>query len=427
MRISKNLETVSIMATTDYPSDGKTAVTELDIEKIISNGCGLAFYSGRAVFIPFTVPGEKVLAEVDLTGKKFLEGRALEIIKSSSGRVDPVCPLFGKCGGCALQHISYEKQLEIKKELVSEAFRRNGKMEIPDPEIFSGDPYGYRCRIQLHPSQEKSGKTGFRERQGSRVVPVENCPVCNGGINSFLASGSGRISERTVVFSPDGISYYLSSEKSRNVTVRLGNIYLETDPSSFFQSNIPLFEKTVEEIKKYASGNTLLDLYAGAAVFGTALADRFTEITSVEENSKVLKCGERNIPDRKDLKKYFYPMTVENYIKKQNSRKGKNQEYNASVISDREIKEGRFEKKAEYSFDTVIADPPRTGLSKQVRSYLKMLRPGVFIYLSCDYTTMARDLGDLVQECYNIDTVKIFDFYPQTPHAETLAVLSRKN
>ena len=425
MRISKSLETVTTMVTTDYPSDRQTAVTELDIEKIISNGCGLARYSGRAVFIPFTVPGEKVFAEIDLSGKKFLEGRVLEIIKSSPDRTEPLCPLFGRCGGCSLQHISYDKQLEIKKELVAEAFRRNGKMEIPDPEILSGEPYRYRCRIQVHPSEENRGKPGFKERQGSRVVPAENCPVCTDGINSFLSSGE-RIKERTVVFSPDGSSYYLSSAETGSVSVRLNSLFIKTDPSSFFQSNIPLFEKAIEEIKKYAAGDTLLDLYSGAAVFGSALSDRFKEITSVEENKEALKRGEENIPDRIDLVKYFFPLTVEKYVKKQTAEKGDGKGFYNRESRGSRGKNAKPEKTVKRQFDTVIADPPRTGLSKEVRSYLKMLHPEVFIYLSCDYTTMSRDLGDLTEECYNLDIVKIFDFYPQTPHAETLAVLSRK-
>ena len=426
MRISKKSETVTIMATTDYPSDRNRSVIELDIEKIISNGCGLARYSGRAVFIPFTVPGEKVLVEIDLEGKKFLEGKLLEIIKPSPDRVNPVCPLFGRCGGCSFQHISYEKQLEIKKELVSEAFRRNGKLEIPEPEIISGEPYRYRCRIQVHPSDENRGRPGFKERGGNRVIVADSCPVCTDGINSFLSSEDNRISERTVVFSPDGSSYYLSSGGPGRVTVRLDNLVLETDPSSFFQSNIPLFVKAVDEIKKYAAGDTLLDLYSGAAVFGSALSGRFKQITSVEENKIALKLGEKNIPDRNDLKKHFFPLTVEEYIKKQSlkSRNNNRDDFKESRgCSGKTKSPGKMLKK---QFDTVIADPPRTGLSKQVRSYLKMLKPEVFIYLSCDYTTMARDLGDLTDECYNLDIVKIFDFYPQTPHAETLAVLSRK-
>ncbi len=401
MKILKSLETAITMDITDSQSD--KIKTELVIEKIISNGCGLARYSGRAVFIPFTVPGERILAEIDLSGKKFLEGRLLEVVESSPDRVDAPCRYYTRCGGCSLQHINYERQLEIKKELVTEAFMRNGRISIPEPEIVSGSPYSYRCRIQLHPAGD--GESGFRERKGSRVVAVESCPVCNDGINSYLSSGERKIGERTVVFSPDSREVYLSTDDNSPVKVGLGNFQIETDPGSFFQSNISLFKKAIEEIRKHAAGNTLLDLYAGAAVFGTALSDKFSRIISVEENSRALECGKRNIPGRDNLEKKFFPCTVEKYISSGRGRKkGKNPVLNP---------------------DTVITDPPRTGLSKDVRRYLKNISPEILIYLSCDYATMARDAGDL-SECYNIKMVKIYDFYPQTPHAETLAVLVRK-
>ena len=427
MKKLKNLETAITMDITDYQSDNQIIEAELEIEKIISNGCGLARYSGRAVFIPFTAPGDVILAEIDLSGKKFLEGKILKILKSSPDRVEPVCPLYMKCGGCSLQHVSYEKQLEIRKELVLESFRRNGRISINEADIVPSGPYGYRCRIQLHPLGSSSDNSagnrsgaGFRERQGKNVIEVKNCPVCNEGLNRFLTSSGNRIKERTVVFSPDSENVYLSSENNSLINVKLNNIDINTDPSSFFQSNIPVFEKAVDEIKKYASGNILLDLYSGAAVFGAALSENFSTVISVEENRAALKCGENNIKKREGLDAFFYPVSVEKFIKAQSINKDKSR--------GRRKDRGLISKAKTQIFnpDTVIADPPRTGLSKTVREYLKILKPDIFIYLSCDYTTMSRDLGDLCEKCYNIDKLKIFDFYPQTAHAETLAVLSRK-
>ena len=383
------------MAITDSQSNSIKA--ELEIEKIISNGCGLARYNGRAVFIPFTVPGEKIYAEIDLTGKQYLEGKILDIIEPSPDRVVPPCPLYGKCGGCSLQHISYERQLEIKKELVSEALKRNGGIRIENPEITQSRAFGYRNRIQLHSSVD--GPPGFKQRKGSAVVPVSECLVCNDGINRYLAEGDHNISERTVLFSPDDKRIYSSAEETDEISVYLNNIEIKTSAGSFFQSNIKLFEKTLIDIKEYVKGDTLLDLYAGAAVFGTVLSESFSRIISVEENKSALKFGEKNIPDRGAFKKAFYPVSVEKFLKKEGKR----------------IKP-----------DTVIVDPPRTGLSKQVRKYLMSLKPERLIYLSCDYTTLARDLGELTRGNYSINMMKIYDFYPQTAHAETLVVLTGK-
>jgi 23S rRNA (uracil1939-C5)-methyltransferase len=397
MKELKILETVITMVTTDSQSNSSKVNAELEIEKIISNGYGLARYSGRAVFIPFTIPGEKIYAEIDLTGKQYLEGKILDIIKPSPDRVDPPCPLYGNCGGCSLQHISYERQLEIKKELVSEALRRNGGIKIDHPEIICSSPYSYRNRIQLHKSS--AGSPGFKERKGSDVIPVNHCPVCNEGINSYLAEGAKELVERTVLFSPDDKRIYSSAEETDAISVYLNDIEVKTSASSFFQSNIKLFEKTLIEIKEHIKGSTLLDLYAGAAIFGTVLYESFNKIISVEENVSALKFGEKNIPDRTALKKAFYPVSVERFLKKEGKR----------------IKP-----------DTIIVDPPRTGLSKQVRKYLMSLNPERLIYLSCDYATLGRDLGELTRGKYSIDMIKIYDYYPQTAHAETLVVLKRK-
>ncbi len=384
------------MGITDSQSDLSSITAELEIEKIISNGCGLARYDGRAVFIPYTVPGERVAADIDLTGKKYLEGRLVDIITRSPDRVQPVCPYFSVCGGCNLQHISNEKQLIIRKGLVEEALRRNGGVILDAPVIVSGNHLGYRNRVQFHPSED--GSPGFMERKSNRVVAVKNCAVCSPGINSFLLEVGLKISERTVVFSPDSNTVYSSSDYSGDIAVVINKREIKTSISSFFQSNISMFARAIEYMDNLAEGKILLDLYAGAAVFGSFLSEKFEEVISVEENRESLLFGEKNIEKRKGLELSFFPVSVEKYIKRKGNRK---------------------------TPDTVIVDPPRTGLSRGVIKYLADTAPEKILYLSCDYATLGRDLGLFVRNGYVIDDFRIFDFYPQTTHAESLAVLRK--
>ncbi len=397
---------------------------KLEIEKIISNSCGLARNNGRVVFVPDTLPGETVIAEIGETKSGYSNGKLLEIIKPSQHRITPPCPLYGICGGCTLQHSDYEYQLEIRKSLVEEALLRNGKTVFNEIKTVPGNPYGYRCRAQLHQPGE-SRQPGFKKRNSSEITGIDSCPVCNRGINKYLESRPRLPGKRVTLFAPEETCFHASErsaspgwensdgrkevqaewERADNlsISVPVSGKTIQTDVNCFFQSNLDMLQKTIPLILDHISGRSFFDLYCGVGVFGAFLADRGEMLVSVESDKNAVKYARSNIgnaaAENRLLKTEFYTMTAESFIPRWNRGGGR-------TIP-----------------DTVVADPPRSGISMSVKKYIVKSRIKKLIYLSCDYGTLGRDIGFFTRSSYRLENLYFLDFYPQTAHAESLAVL----
>src|SRR5213594_242225 len=160
-------------------------VVELEIKDIAFGGKGVGRESGKAVFVPYTIEGETVSAEIVREKKQFAEAELVEVKQSSPDRVEPLCPYFGRCGGCAYQHISYEHQLAIKWRQVRDALQRIGKLkDVPmRPIIASPKQYGYRNRITVH---AHDGVIGFFRRDSHRLIDIERCPISRDEVNHAL-------------------------------------------------------------------------------------------------------------------------------------------------------------------------------------------------------------------------------------------------
>src|SRR6059058_3554938 len=161
-------------------------IVDLEIEDIAFGGKGVARDQGKAVFVPYTIEGELVSAEIVREKKQFAEAELVEVKQSSPDRVEPLCPYFGRCGGCAYQHISYEHQLAIKWRQVRDALQRIGKLkDVPmRPIIASPEQYGYRNRITVHAEE---GVIGFFRRDSHRLIDIERCPIALDEVNQALA------------------------------------------------------------------------------------------------------------------------------------------------------------------------------------------------------------------------------------------------
>src|SRR5213076_2351664 len=161
-------------------------VVDLKIEDIAFGGKGVAREQGKAVFVPYTIESELVSAEIVREKKQFAEAEFVEVKERSPDRVEPQCPYFGRCGGCAYQHISYEHQLAIKWRQVRDALQRIGKLkDVPmRPMIPSPDQYAYRNRITVH---AQDGVIGFFRRDSHRLIDIERCPISSDEVNRALA------------------------------------------------------------------------------------------------------------------------------------------------------------------------------------------------------------------------------------------------
>jgi len=367
-------------------------IIKVTIEKLIPGGKGLARLDGKVVFVPYVLPGEVVEIRITEEKKNFSEAELIKVINSSEYRIAPRCTYYNQCGGCNMQHIDYETQLKAKSDFAQNLLLRNGKISRDNISIVPSEPFQYRNRVQVHHSEKHKG---FKERAGNKIITIESCPIATGGVNRYLSNKKNIGSnERIAVFGKE--NWYSTEKEDEEIHIKLNDKKVYFSSSLFFQSNISILPELSTYLNKYVYGDSLLDLYSGVGLLSSMVEEKFQKITAVEINKKVAPYIKRNIHAELD----FYGTSLEKWI----SDKGTN-------------------KKA----DTIIIDPPRTGLSKKVRKFLNLSGSSVIIYVSCDPATMSRDLKDILADKYTMDDFTLFDFYPQTSHMEAVAVLKAKS
>ncbi len=354
---------------------------------------------GKIVFVPLALPGETHRVTTISDKKGFVRAESEEILEtapSSVERAEPFCPLFGKCGGCNMQHLSYEAQLKAKVDMALDTLSRQGGENLAG--VFSENPIihpspdrGYRNRAQFH---RRGDLAGFRARNSHELVPLSHCPLLTEGINHYIGrgrSGSFPSRERFTLLG-DGENCWVEGIHRRAQIDLMGKKIL-LNPGLFFQSNLSLFPKLVEKVLAFAGdGETFIDLYSGVGVFAMFLEDRFEKGVAVESSRGALEYARMNL-----TKTDFYEEPVEKWV----------------------------EKEARLTPDFLVVDPPRTGLSRTAREAVLALAPHRISYVSCDPVTQARDLKELTAGKYRLAGYELFDFYPHTSHMEGLAHLER--
>jgi 23S rRNA (uracil1939-C5)-methyltransferase len=336
------------------------------------------------------------------------------ILTPAPERIQPPCPVFAKCGGCHYQHAPYEFQLARKVEILREQLQRVGKIQFDGAiRVVSGPEYGYRNRAQFH---IEHSKIGFRAAGSHTLVPVEgDCPVCSPRLNQALADLREKLhqpqwprfvqsvevftNERDIQVNvidsekPVARRFYdwLESAVALDYETSVGSF--RVSPKSFFQVNRFLIDELIQTAIGGQSGDTALDLYAGAGLFALPLARQFTKVTAVEAGSAAAH----------DLR-----FNAE--------RAG------ASVQSEYARVEDYLDRATETP-DFILADPPRAGLGPNVVGHLKRIAAPHLTIVSCDPATLARDLAAM-PEC-KIESLTLVDLFPQTYHLETIVHLVR--
>jgi 23S rRNA (uracil1939-C5)-methyltransferase len=375
----------------------------LHIEKLIPGGDGLARHEGRVVFVPGVLPDEDVTVEILEAKKDFARARLVSVETASPDRVTPPCKLAGVCGGCDWLHIDPSAQARFKLELVRDSLRRMAGFDLPDLKIETGSPLGYRNRVQVH--TDRSGAAGFLSRGAHTFVRVKECPVAHpalapvfahggkpGYANRFLgygysdAAGNPRMAREDET--PDA-----------EITVRVLDREISFPLRGFFQSNLEMAQKLIPFALYGLSGKTVLDLYSGVGLFGAFLKDHFEHVVCLEFNRHALAYARKNVGE----KGAFVAESFEKVIE----APGENP-------LDR------------VSAQAAVIDPPREGLDKAVRAWLVARPVAKLVYVSCNPVTLARDLKELLAGPYELEDMRVFDFYPQTSHIEAVAKLRMK-
>jgi tRNA/tmRNA/rRNA uracil-C5-methylase (TrmA/RlmC/RlmD family) len=350
-------------------------IVDLKIADIAFGGKGVARENGKAVFVPYTIEGETVSAEIVREKRQFAEAALVDVKESSPHRVTPECPYFGRCGGCAYQHIDYEHQLAIKWRQVRDVLQRIGKLkDIPmRPIIPSPKQYGYRSRITVH---AQDGVIGFFRRDSHRLIDIERCPISRDEVNRALAELRAQQHVR------DG--YYTLRALS--------------GPRVFSQTNEAIANALRDLVDTLVAPDQqlLIDAYCGAGFFAKALLDKFERVIGLDWDRFAIEAARQNATAK------------ESYI-----------------AGDLDLALGRLSSiisgfRSEKT--TLLVDPPTAGLSATMRKAIVDLAPATLIYVSCNPATLARDLKEL-QEKFTINSVTPLDMFPQTAEIEVAASL----
>ena len=404
----------------------------LAIERPAAGGRMIARHEGAIVLVSGAIPGEVVDAEIEKTQRGTVWASAREVLEASPDRVPAA---DGACGGSVFAHIAYERQRQLKSEIIGDAFRRLARMPLESAtEVVGSRVDGYRMRARLH---LRGGRIGFfregthslcdaagtrqlRDDTNAVIQDLERCLA--GGPADAISDielsenieATGRVLH--LELRPDGDAARLASavqvngvtgatcahaENPRTIDL-FGSPYvsdvisgatLQRHARSFFQGNRFLTPVLVEHVLSLINGGPVLDLYAGVGLFSVA-ADQAGQgpVTAVE--------GDRS--SSADLKR---------------NASGRNVIVKADAVE-------QFVDRARDHYATVIVDPPRTGLSKTALARIVRLKVPRMVYVSCDVATLARDARVIVDAGYRIDSLRAFDLFPNTAHVETVISFS---
>jgi 23S rRNA (uracil1939-C5)-methyltransferase len=423
---------------------------EVTIEKLIYGGDGLAHHDGATVFVPYVIPGEVVSIETTERKKKFVRGRTERMVTPSPERAVPPCPHFHVCGGCHYQHIPYPSQLRYKEEILRETLRRIGKIDWTAPTTtHSASPLNYRNRAQWKVREADNGASaqiGYFRAESSALVPIETCPILSprleetlSAIRVMIAGAALPRSLREVEAFADStdesilltLSFAQMPPAAANLAAAIrsampwaASVLFQTVSQSrmelfgpghieyavngfafrvshfsFFQVNRFLAGEMAAAVASAAGDGALaLDLFAGVGLFSLPLTKSFTRVIAVESNPVAARDCEGNAAANRE-------------------RAGK--------LEIREADSLEFLRRFRETPDCVVLDPPRAGLSPEGATRIAKLAPPRIVYVSCEPSTLARDLAAFIAGGYEIASVDFFDLFPQTFHIETLVRLQR--
>ena len=398
---------------------------EVKIEKLDDFGRGICYIDNKVTFVPNTIPNDLVEIEITKESKNYNEGKLINILIPSKKRIEPKCPYFSKCGGCVLQNMNYKDTLEYKKQKVINIFKKN-KLEINPIVIENANYYNYRNKISLKVIDKK---IGYYEPKSHSIVEIDSCLVASNSINKTIQSIkkmniiNGLVTIRCnkndeiliIIKSKDKLNIDVDSIKENIKLVgivinnklfygedflyeNINGIFYKISYDSFFQVNPYIASKIFDIIKENINSNeTVLDIYSGVGTLSLTASTVAKKVIGIEIVKNAVLNAIHNAKINKINNVDFLLNDATKAITKLN-----------------------------LSFDKVIVDPPRAGLSKIVIDTIKNIKPKEIIYVSCDPQTLVRDIK-LLSDLYKINKFYIADMFSFSYHVESVCILKINN
>jgi 23S rRNA (uracil1939-C5)-methyltransferase len=375
---------------------------EVEIERILPGGYGLAHAEGKTVFVSLAVPGDRLRVRVERQQGNVLFASIEEILVASPDRIEPPCPYFGRCGGCDFQQLAYENQLAAKTEIIRDCLHRIARLDVVPEIVVTPSPREWRYRMRAMWQIDRNERTvGYYERGSRRVCDVVDCAVLMPELQETLervrATGWPEfppdLKHLEIVAGDNGVSLApaFAEFETRELALTIFGESYSYNAAAFFQINPAMLAPLIEFALNDAAGESAIDLYCGVGLFTLPLARRFKQVIGVEGNPNATRFARRNL-ERARLE-------------------------NARVIT---AGVAEWFRGKTLATDFVLLDPPRAGAeSSVIKGILDFAAPRV-TYVSCDPATLARDLKKLIAGGYAIESLRAFDLFPQTHHVETV-------
>ncbi len=386
---------------------------ELVIDNLSNMGDGVGRINNWVVFVPYTLPGERVRARIYRNDKNCSMADLVEVLEASPRRVQPQCPVFGYCGGCQYQHLDYAAQLEWKTAQVADLLRLQAGLELPvKPAIASPVTYNYRSKITPHfqkPKDARMGSIGFL-RAGSRseICDVKQCPIAMEPINAALPALRKAVQQAASQYKRGATLLMRVSEGSvitnNNAvcTEKVGDLTFNFLAGDFFQNNpyiLPAFTDYVARQACAGGAKYLVDAYCGSGLFALTLAAHFEKVLGVEVSETSADWARANARSNNISHASFLAASAEAIFEQV--------DFPAAESA-------------------VVIDPPRKGCDMAFLSQLFAFGPERVVYVSCNPATQIRDLAEFDKAGYEVIEVQPFDLFPQTKHLECVATLRKK-
>jgi len=402
------------------------ATFDLRIDNLVYGGEGIGrMPDGRAVFVPFTIPGELIRTRVIEDKRHFARGELVEVLEPSPQRVRARCGHFTICGGCHYQHMSYPAQLQAKSTILQEQLMRiGGVSELPAVEILQpADPWCYRNQVQFHLTEE--GKLGYQKAHSRQTFAIRECYLPEEPIGQLWPqldiepmAGLERISLRAgqggdvmlilesadpqpVDFSIESVPVSIIQQGpagslvlagSDHITLEVSGRQFQVSSSAFFQVNTLLAEEMVSHLMRNLPLDetmTVLDVYCGVGLFSAFLAPRVKQLVGIEISPESCADFATNLDEYDQVSLYEAP--AEDVLTGIN-----------------------------FHPDAIIMDPPRDGLGAKAVEGILSQAAQYLAYFSCDPATLSRDARRLISGGYGLTKMVLFDMFPQTYHIESL-------